>query len=38
MKKIYNVSEFAEMIGKLVNTLQRWDTLVYINFLSKPNE
>ena len=25
MEKIYNVSEFAEMICKSVNTLQRWD-------------
>lgn len=25
MEKIYNVIEFAEMIGKLVKTLQRWD-------------
>ena len=25
MEKIYNVTEFAEMIGKSVKTLQRWD-------------
>ena len=25
MEKIYNISEFAEMIGKSVITLQRWD-------------
>nr|DAI10028.1 MAG TPA: serine recombinase [Caudoviricetes sp.] len=25
MQKIYNVTEFAEMIGKSVKTLQRWD-------------
>lgn len=25
MEKVYNVTEFAEMIGKSVKTLQRWD-------------
>jgi predicted site-specific integrase-resolvase len=25
MEKVYNVTEFAEMIGKCVKTLQRWD-------------
>ena len=25
MEKIYNVTEFAEMIGKSVRTMQRWD-------------
>ena len=25
MEKIYNVTDFAEMIGKSVKTLQRWD-------------
>ena len=25
MEKLYNVTEFAEMIGKSVKTLQRWD-------------
>ena len=25
MEKIYNVTEFAEMIGKSVKTMQKWD-------------
>jgi predicted site-specific integrase-resolvase len=25
MEKLYNVTEFADMIGKSVKTLQRWD-------------
>ena len=25
MEKIYNVTQFAEMIGKSVKTLQKWD-------------
>ena len=25
MEKVYNVTDFAEMIGKSVKTLQRWD-------------
>lgn len=25
MEKVYNVTQFAEMIGKSVKTLQKWD-------------
>jgi len=36
MEKIYSVSEFAEMIGKSVNTLQRWDRLGILTSYRSP--
>lgn len=38
MEKLYNVTEFADMIGKSVKTLQRWDRLGILTAYRSPSK
>ena len=38
MEKLYNVTEFANLIGKSVKTLQRWDRLGVLTAYRSPSK